>query len=143
MVSKESHIGRIYVGYEKNWTVQNSASLAGAVSDANRALFMSPFKTTSGSNGNKIKYPLAEDITVNTLIDTNSHAANYVTKQIALRIERNIYRMIVSGFLFQFAIGECINITVPHYKFEDGANAIVIGITEDIQKGITTIEVWL
>ena len=143
MVSKESHIGKIYVGYEKNWTVQNSSSLAGSVSDYNRSKFMAPFKTTSGSNSNKSKYPLAQDITVDTLIDTNSNAATYVTEQIVLRIERNIYRMIISGFLFQFEIGECINITATHYKFENGANAIIIGITEDLQKGITTIEVWL
>jgi hypothetical protein len=55
---------------------------------------------------------------------------------------RRTYRAEIFGFRRTLALGQAVDITYPRFGFEAGAQALVVGIDENIGAGRTVIEVW-
>lgn len=135
----------------KMWTIQDAGSLAGAVTPAFRALYSSP---------GIFRYPPAilgtagpADARYNLLSETpESDVWLYLQEADAdAEVERRrnifwnktgVFQLEVQGWVPRFGMGETVEITHARFGFSAGATALIVGIEEDMNRGLTRLSVF-
>ena len=147
----------ITLGYDKNWTVQDKASLAGLITDPSGDflelldLYTNEYSTVLSDNSSiKTQYPLAEDQSlVGTLIsdfgDTpTTNAQDEIDRRMDLRMKkRYVYKINSTVAPFTLSIGDVITVYHSRFGFSTGRQCIIIGMDEKPTKLRVTLEVWL
>lgn len=135
---------QIQLHYAKNWTVQDAAGLAGAVSAANRDLYSREWSTVTKANTLGSAYPLAESPgPVDTLIVSSVNAQTECDRRATLRgSKRTVYRWQGFAAPFQVQVGQTVGITADRYGFDAGQDAVAIGITQNLIHNRVDLEVW-
>lgn len=137
-------IASVRLGYAKNWTVQTEG-LAGAVSAANRALYGAPYQVVKAEDASlDTTHKLARRPDVReTLIVGSSDAQTEATRLQALfGVPRTVYRAIGYMAPYTRSLGDELALTHPRFGFEAGADAINVGIVEEVMNNRITVELW-
>lgn len=125
------------LGYKKNWTLQPDG-LAGAVTEANRALFAAPEQVVTEDNaGVTTTYLLARtpDV-VSTLLTDATEAQTECTRRATLwSTLRQTYTASCFAAPFTTRLGQIVNGDFPRYGFAGGKLGTVIGIREFPTRG--------
>lgn len=141
---RELPIATLRLGYQKNYTVQ-SDGLAGAVTAANRALYGAPHLVAKAVDAglfttNKLA---REPDVIETLIALAADAATEATRLQALYgAVRTTYE--AAGYVapYTLSLGNEAGLTHPRFGFSAGADAVVVGLNEEITRNRATLELW-
>ena len=141
---RELPIATLRLGYQKNWTPQTDG-LAGAVTEANRALYAAPHLVAKGTNaGLFTKHKLAREPDVReTLLALAADAAAEVTRlQTLFDVIRTTYR--AAGFVapLTMSLGNESQLTHARFGFSLGADAIIVGLVEEVTRNRVTLDLW-
>jgi hypothetical protein len=130
--------------YRKNWTPQRSG-MAGAVTEANRALYAAPGQTKSVTNaGIDATFKLAIAAPqVDTLLADGTEAATECSRRATLWGSLR-YRYEGQGFAAALGLrlGQVVSITYPRFGLDAGALTTVIARTWSPTLGRTALEVF-
>lgn len=138
-------IATVLLGYKKNWTVQTDG-LAGAVSEANRALYAAEYLVAKATDPAILEaHPLAPQPALKgTLIALEADATAEAERQLALF---GPGRKVLSaeGFAVPFStkLGQVVNLTNPNFGFSAGGKAVVVGLTETPTRGRVEPELFV
>ena len=141
---RELPIATLRLGYQKNWTLQ-ADGLAGAVTEANRALYAAPHLVTTATNAALFAtYKLARQPDVReTLLALAADAATEATRLQALYdVVRTTYA--AAGYVapLTVSLGNEANLTHPRFGFSAGADAVVVGFEEEVTRNRITLSLW-
>ncbi len=137
-------IATVLLGYQKNWTVQTSG-LAGAVTAANVALYGAPYQVAKGEDlslftAHKLaQQPAVQETLMAFYADA---AAEAVRVQALFATPRTTYS--AAGYVAPYTtnLGDEISLTHPRFGFSAGADAISVGIAEEITENRATLDLW-
>ena len=132
------------LSYKRNWTPQ-SDGLAGAVTEANRALYAAAYQVTTATNaGVSAAYLLAQTTDeVPSLLADATEAATECTRRATLwGTLRQIYQANCFAAPFKTRLGQVINGTYPRFGFNAGKLATVIGIKDFPTRGRTELRLF-
>jgi hypothetical protein len=137
------------LGYLPNPTIQQGGDLAGSVSASDRDLYGKPYTLTNYTPSEAgLEQPANHLLAVvppqrGTLL---SQAADAATETQRLY---NFYRKVTGTYLFDTharglaaELGDIVNITYPRDGFQNGRNAVIVGITENADRGKVELEVF-
>ena len=147
---------RVVVRYQRNYTVQDSSVIVGSVAEnAARARFLRNEwrEVTAEDKTRKTRNPLAPELVIETLLDTEAAAQAEADRWLALFSPRTVtlqldlhmsaFPAVTSGGSTRLLdLGDEVRLTHPRFGLEDGVNFIIKGITEDHGEQIATLELW-
>lgn len=147
----------ITLGYSKNWSVQDTGSLAGVLSDITNPNYTAgsedtlnklttEYSTIYQDTGiSTVEYPLAEHIDlIETFIFSESSANIELARRIGLRSQRRIvYKLQSIASSFTYNIGDIVNLTYDRYGFNKGKNGLIVSIEESLTTRRVTLEIWV
>jgi hypothetical protein len=144
VVRRELPLKKIRLGSSKNWTVQDRASLAGAVSETMREAYATEWwdiLTAENAGIATIHKGALEPDLIPTLL--HQSISTEAARRAALHNTiRTVYEVELFAGPFQVELGDEIKLTHPRFGFENGAHAIVIGIDEKPTRNRVTLELW-
>lgn len=137
----------ITVGYRKNWTVQDKASLAGSVPvELGLGLAYSTDYSKVSVNIPDVKpiYPTAKDTgVIETLLYNKADAIVEMGRRKGIRsIKRFIYKVESTAIPFVINIGDVVEVQDERFGFNLGKRCILIGTKENLLLKQVDIEVW-
>lgn len=121
------------LGYDKNWTVQDSASIAAGV-DAERKIYLgSESRFVYGQNAKvAVTHKTSRGVIRQSLFLQAADAATEAARLSELYgLGRAIYEVPVKTALFSVRIGETVRLTYPRWGLNQGRNFVVIGANDD------------
>lgn len=141
---RELPVASVRLGHTRNWTLQDPDALAGAVSEANRALYAAASTVANATNSVATKHLQAPNPDIaETLLTSASDAATEATRRAALR---NVVRTVVSLTTFvrplTLELGDVVELTHPRFGFESGELAVVVGLRERLLDNRVELELW-
>lgn len=135
---------RIGVGYKRNYTIQSQGELAGVVAGTTAGnSYGEPF-TIAYAEDSSIKddYPLAEEYVHESYMYDESDAQDEADRLLVLFGEpRRILRVDCTTVALNVELGETVAITWDRHNLSN-FKAVVVEMTEDLEKGIVTLMVW-
>lgn len=135
---------RVTLRYRRNWQPLSDADLAGSVSVEDRASLAQEWRTVTATDASvQTTHLLASEVEVETLLVDAAAAQAEADRRLTLcSVRRDVYRVpLSSGYATARDLGDEIRLTVPRFGLDAGANAIVLGITENAETSITELEV--
>lgn len=137
---------RVEVGYEHNYSVQNT-DLAGSVSAARRGwLNQSDRSASAQDSAIQTAHPLSEPLTVTTPLVHQSDAQTEAARRLALfgvRRDRVKIRMqIDSSALARITLGAVVRVTYPRYGYDAGVLFRVLSLQLDLQLSRAELLLW-
>lgn len=144
MVARRLPRASVRLGYAKNWTPQDPDALAGAVSEANRALYAAPYSVAKATNSVSTKHLLAPNPDVaETLIVDATEAATEATRRAALAaVVRTTVRLTTYAQALSANLGDVVDLTHPRFGYSAGELAVVVGIRDRVSANRVELEVW-
>lgn len=136
----------VVLGAERNWTEQDPASLAGAVTEANRQLYSRPYQIVKATNsGIAASYPSArDDEMVGTLFTTTANATTEASRRAGLRQQiRFTFRLRALCAPFSLQIGDCVTLKHPRFGLSSGSKGRVVSVIDRPSVFSSELEVWL
>jgi hypothetical protein len=112
---------------------------------AYKAFAEKEWRTAIAKNGAvKDRHKLATELTFDTYLLNEADAQAEATRRLALHsVARDRFRVPVKSFLVeQVDIGSIVALQMPRFGLATGKNFVVIGIAENFQTGITTLDLW-
>ncbi len=134
----------VRLGYARNWAPQDPGALAGAVTEANRALYAAPTSVAKATNSVAAKHLLAPNPdVVDTLLVSSSDALAEATRRAALRnVVRSRVRLTTFDQALALNLGDVVELTHPRFGYGGGELAIVTAIRDRISAGRVELELW-
>lgn len=138
----EREASDVVVKYARNWSVQQSEALAGAVIDADRYRYSVEYLQSAVSVSDN---PLAVRIERESALIDEVDAMTERDRIAVLRsVPRRRWRLLVGDAGLEVRAGQTVRIQWPRWGFESGVNALVLSNRPSgryLQK--TELEVWL
>jgi hypothetical protein len=141
---RSTPVSSVTLGYLRNWTVQDQG-LAESVSAEDRALMGKETSNYTASDASVLTvHPLAEqpDVEVTALNFQPSAATEAETRLDLFGQVRDTFEVSTFSTGFFLDLGHVVALRYPRYGFDDGANAMVVGITLMPLTGVVTLEIW-
>lgn len=131
------------LGYARNWTPQPDG-LAGAVTEANRALFAAPTQIAKATQAVKAKHLLAsEPDVVDTLLALSAEADAEAARRIALRTQiRTVTSLVAMAAPHFVSLGDIVHLAHPRFGYALGALAVVVGIRDRTLANRVELDLW-
>lgn len=134
-------VTRVRAGYQRMWAVQSQEALAGAVSEADRALYGAEFRYVASEA--TIVHVTARDFEHPTHYDTEADASADAAAMLARgKIRRRLFTVSSKGTLYQRRAGEVVTIDAPEQGLSGGKTLWLQAITEDAADRSTTLMGW-
>lgn len=149
----------ITLSFRKNWTVQDTASLAGLITNESGEylnelnLYTTEYSTVVAENSSVIEqFPLAEYADIVESLFCNLNIADYgkaatqteVDRRINIRSQKRfVYKLDTTAAPFTINLGDVIFLTHNRFGFQYGKNCLVVGLEEYPSNQRVNIEVWL
>ncbi len=133
------------VSYQKNWTPQDSGTLAGSVSASNRLLYGQPYQVKTAVNTSVLSdYLLATDPPVvespfYSSADASTEASRLLS---AFSVQRQMFRLKVKTIGHTVYLGQAVNVTWPRFELDNGKQFVIVGIAEDCGSREITFTLW-
>lgn len=147
-------VKRVNVRYAKNYTVQNPTDLAG-VALADQAFAGEEYRTASASASITSVWPLAPEVTIDSLIVNEADAQAVADRLIALySVRRDVFQVRIpailgrdipsvdDGLLHRLHPQSQVRITYPRFGLDAGKTFLVIGMVEDIAGDYIDLTLW-
>lgn len=141
----ELPLWRQRVSYQRNWTVQNADSLAGAVPEDRRAFLTEETRVaTARDPGIQERHLLARDPEPAAgLFDAQSAATAEAERLLALYgVRRDVYRVTVKTQPYRLELDDQVQLVYPRFGLEGGRVFRVIGLEEIAEVNRVTLELW-
>jgi hypothetical protein len=140
----ELPVWRQRVGYERNWTVQASDSLAGAVTEARKAFLAEEVRLAVAADETvKTKFLLASDPEpLTTVLADQAAAQSEATRLLALYGQRReMYRVTVKTQPYLLELAD--QVAVDYNRFGLSSRLFrVVGLEERADVNRVTMELW-
>jgi hypothetical protein len=139
-------VWRVVVKYQRNWTPQKSEEIdRSVVTDARAEYLRLDYRTiTVTDDAVKTRHPLAREIEVETLIDSETDAtdlANFILGLYSVR--RDIYEIKVRCTCSnEVDLTDLISVDIDRFDLSGGKLFRVIGIDEDLAQNTATLTIW-
>lgn len=133
------------LGYARNYTPHQDA-LAGAVTEANRALYDAEYQVKTATNaGITTTYLLAGNpAEIGTLLADSTEAQTECTRRATLwGTLRKVFEVRCYAAPFALRLGQVIQLTHPRFGFAAGVKATVIGIRETATRKRVILELFV
>lgn len=140
----ELPVWRQRVGYERNWTVQSSDSLAGSVTEARKAFLAEEVRLAVAANETvKTKFLLALDPEpLHTLLADQAAAQSEANRLLALYGQRReMYRVTVKTQPYKLELGDQIALDYTRFGLVNRLFRVV-GLEERADVNRVTMELW-
>lgn len=144
MVRRDLPRASVRLGYAPNFAAQDADALAGAVTEANRALYAAPYQVAKAVNAVSSKHLLAANPdVVKTCLAAPADALTEATRRAALSATvRTTIRLTTFARAFALSLGAVVRVTHPRFGFAAGALAVVVGIRERVMDGRIELDLW-
>lgn len=135
---------RLSVGYAPVGVVQKEDELAGATTEADRAFLGEAYRFAVSENlvVRAQNEQAIERIFETQLADLTGAQALLTRLSTVYTSKRRLYRVPVWRMLFRVYIGDTVRLTYPRHGLSAGRNLLVLGVSEDVETGITNLELW-
>lgn len=136
-------IWKVNVGYDKNWTVQNS-DVAGVVSDTRRLWLKDEERISFAEDTDILATWLnAGILDIPAVLADESDASTEASRRLTLRgVGRFVYTIEVEMEEYLgIRLGNTVELSYPRFDLNNGVNGLVVSINYDFNSD--TIEVWL
>lgn len=136
---------RVKIRYRKNYAVQSN-DLAGAVTDANRALYSQEWReevTTTSSV--QTSYLLAGELSVDTLLTTSANASTESARRGAIedsRQDRFEVPVQLNSETIPVDMGNVVTLSHPRWGLSAGAAFAVITVEPDAERNRVLLGCW-
>lgn len=133
------------VGYERNWTVQET-DLAGSVSTTDRAFLSQEYRYGSAQDsGIKASFLLAQDAEPRrSYFDLKADADAEALRLLALyAVPRSFYSFVVKTQPFTANIGDVVMGIYPRFELKLGASMRVLSVRDDAPNDQITLKAFL
>lgn len=139
---------KVSVSYARSWMVQNGTALDNtAVTDARKAFVGQEYRqAVSESEAVKDRHLLASELTFTTLIDSEADAVAEAARRMTVYgVRRERYRVpLKTEIAVQMGIdiGDAVTLRLDRFGLSDGKPMIVIAVENELETGITTLDLW-
>lgn len=135
---------RISVGYAPSFVVQGDDELAGATDTVTRAYIGQQYRyVTLEDRSVKAKNAQAGERTFNTNLANKTDAEALLNRLSAIySVKRRVYQVPVYRGLFRLFLGDTVKLVYDRFDLQAGKNLLVVGISEDVETGQTTLSLW-
>ena len=138
-------VDKLAVGYRKNYQVQTGDDLAGSVNASARSEFAQEFRkvelqATSITSTHLVP---AEPIFVPGLFAEQAAASTEASRQLTIYASaRSIFRIMVKSDAAQLELGNKVQLTQARYGFDSGRQLVIVGMSEDFERGEIVLELF-
>jgi hypothetical protein len=134
------------VRHSRVWTVQG-ADLAGAVTDARRALIGTEYRAQRAENAAvKTQFLLAAEESVDTLLTNASDAANEASRRLALHgVRRDFFDVVVASETLAgitLNLTDVVQLTNPRFGLASGRLFLLLGVRLNLARNRATLTLW-
>jgi hypothetical protein len=145
--SVNSPVWRYAMNCVKNWTIQTTDTLAGSVSDADRAFYAQEWRTEERSDSSvKTAHLSAQDITADgyfiSATDANTEALRRLTILKYRSVLIKVVVIINPANAASFEVGSDIKITYKRFGLQSGKVLKIISSEADYRKGQIQLGLW-
>lgn len=145
--SVNSPVWRYVMNCVKNWTIQTIDTLAGGVSDADRAFYAEEWRSEEQLDASvKTKHLSAQDITSDgyfaSATDANAEALRRLNLLKVRSVLISVTVIICPENAASFEVGEDIKITHNRFGLQSGKILKIVSSTADYRKGQIELGLW-
>lgn len=136
---------KVTVKYGRNWAVASRNELQTDTTDDYKAFAEQEWRTAVAENAAvKAIHKLSPELTYETYLVNEADAIAEAQRRLSLHsVSRDRFLVPVKSYLVeQIDLGDVIRLQVNRFGLGDGKDFVVIGITENLETGITTLDVW-
>lgn len=136
---------KVTVKYARNWAVATRNELQTDTPDEYKAFAEQEWRTAVAEDDDvKAIHKLSPELTYETYLVNEADAIAEAQRRLVLHsVSRDRFLVPVRSYLVeQVDLGNVIRLQVNRFGLDDGKDFVVIGITENLETGITTLDVW-
>ena len=136
---------RVNLGYQRMHQVQGPTDLAAAVTQARVGELGQEYRSTTASDAGVLtQYPLAPEITRNTVLTNASDASTEAARLLAIyKVRRHFYNAKASiDDVPALDLGQVVNVTNARFGLAGGKLMRVMGLQPDGASKSITINLW-
>lgn len=133
----------VVLNHSRVWQTMNSGSVAGSVSTERKDYLAKSYRQATAQNGvTKIAHLLASEITVDTLLTSDTAAAAEAVRRLGLYgVRRNRWAFPVP-IDRAVEIGSVVKVQMRRFGYDGGKLFRVIGRTDDFSERVATLALW-
>jgi hypothetical protein len=134
-------VGAVKLGFAKNWTVQDAATLAN-LPEVHKPLFTEEWLTTTKTDAATLAtYRLnAEPVQIDTMLLTRADADTEAQRRLDLwKVPRTTYEFEGVPELLSLELGQAVTVYAPRFGMDAGVTGIVISLAPDWETGRVTV----
>ena len=143
---KGTPIYRATLNYQKYYTTQNPADLAGSVTDDRKSLLKKEYRTVTAEDTSiQIQHKLAPELKRDTLLTVKSDADNEASRALTLfKASRETYKVTIinNTDTASIDIGQIVSLVYSRFGLSSGKLFLVIGIEADYHKHRKILTLW-
>ncbi|MBX0289727.1 hypothetical protein K3G63_04720 [Hymenobacter sp. HSC-4F20] len=135
---------RIKVGYAPAVVVQSENDLAGGVTGDVQSFVTEAFRYITYENENvRLKNNLATERVFETSLSNVADAQTLLARLAAVySVKRMVFQVPVYKTLYRYFLGDVVRLTYDRYGLENGADFLVVGISDNAATGQTVLTLW-
>jgi len=136
---------KVTVKYARTWAVASRNELETDTSDDYKAFAENEWRSAVAQDDDvKAIHKLAPELTYETYLVNEADAIAEAQRRLALHsVPRDRFLVPVKAYLVEkIDLGDIVRLQVNRFGLDEGKDFVVIGITENLETGITTLDVW-
>ena len=135
---------RIRVGYAPATVVQSENDLAGGVTAEVRGFVTEAFRYVTGENETvRLKNNQASERVFETALTTQADAQALLNRLTTIYgVKRMVFQATVYKTLYRYFLGDVVRLQYDRYGLENGADFMVVGVSDNAATGQTVLTLW-
>lgn len=136
---------KVTVKYRRNWVTMTRGELETAASESFKAFAEQEWRSAIAEDeAVKAKHLLSPELTFETYLLNEADAIAEAQRRLAMHsVKRDRFLVPVKAyFVERVDLGDVVRLRLNRFGLGDGKDFTVIGLTENLQTGITTLDIW-
>lgn len=135
---------RTKVGYNKVWTVQQPADLAGSVTAARQQFVKEEYRYAVNENlAIQSQHKLAQDRQIKALFSASADAQTESDRQQLIHgVHRRLYDVDINGIFYDVEDGDVVKLEYPRFGLNAGKSFLIIQLSENAKTNASTMGLW-
>ena len=132
------------LGYRRSWLKQDADAVSVAATAARKDFVGQEFRRAPWEDATiLVPHPLAEDVSIDTLLVDEADAQDEADRQGALCGPlRPPYQVVLKDKQFRRRLGETVTLTHPRFGLSGGRDCVIVRLGENTTTQRTTLELW-